>query len=43
MRNQEYVVQQMREKKIREEALRSYEKEYYKPHFGPEETIERIN
>ena len=33
----------MREKKIREEALRSYEKEYYKPHFGPEETIERIN
>ena len=37
-RNQEAVLQQMREKKERDAAGREYERQYAKPHFGPEET-----
>ena len=28
---------------MRDEAEHQFEKSYFKPHFGPEETVERIN
>ena len=42
LRNQEAVLQQMREKKERDAAGREYDRLYAKPHFGPEETAEAI-
>ena len=36
-------MQQIREKKERDKAEYDYEKQYYKPHFGPEETLETLN
>ena len=32
----------MRQKKQRDEADKEYEKSYFKPHFGPEETVDTI-
>ena len=41
--NQDYVMQQMKEKKNRDFDSKEYEKNYFKPHFGPEETLVGIS
>lgn len=36
-RNQDFVVKQIAEKRLRDAQERRYDQSYFKPHFGPEE------
>ena len=36
-KNQDFVVKQIAERKLREAEERKYDQSYFKPHFGPEE------
>jgi hypothetical protein len=40
--NREFLQAQIAEKQMRKTNERDYELLYYKPHFGPEETLDQV-
>ena len=42
MANKTYLQNQIKEKEQRKEASKAIESLYYKPHFGPEETLDQV-